>query len=99
MSNLLSPDHSQMITPSQKVTSSSIALFTKTVDGSHDNDGSKSIWVSAHINNNALLSIKDQGFNAGIPRLPRAAQVTFADDFTDEQNPKIYFNNPEETII
>lgn len=86
--------YSQAITSSQKITSSPIALFTKTVDISHDNDGSKSVWVSAYISHNAPLSSSDQGFNAGLPNIPRAAQFTGADNFNDEQNPKIYFNNP-----
>mgnify|MGYP001129077133 CR=1 FL=1 len=86
--------YSQAITSSQKITSSPIALFTKTVDVSHDNDGSKSVWVSAYISHNAPLSSSDQGFNAGLPKIPRAAVFSGADDFNDEQNPKIYFNNP-----
>ena len=87
-------NYSQTVTSSQKITSSAIALFTKTVDVAHDNDGSKSVWVSAYISHNAPLSSSDQGFNAGLPKIPRAAQFTGADDFNDEQNPKIYFNNP-----
>ncbi len=86
--------YSQSVTSSQKITSSGVALFTKTVDISHDNDGSKSVWVSAYISHNAPLTSKDQGFSASLPRIPRAAQFTGADNFNDEQNPKIYFNNP-----
>ena len=86
--------YSQAVTSSQKITSSPIALFTKTVNIGHNNDGSKSIWVSAYISHNAPLTSSDQGFNAGLQKIPRAAVFTGADDFTDEQNPKIYFNNP-----
>lgn len=86
--------YSQAVTSSEKITSSPIALFTKTVNIGHNNDGSKSIWVVAHISHNAPLTSSDQGFNAGLPIIPRAAVFTGADDFTDEQNPKIYFNNP-----
>ncbi len=86
--------YSQAVTSGQKITSSPIALFTKTVDVPHDNNGSKSVWVSAYISHNAPLTSSDQGFNAGLPKIPRAAQFTGADDFNDEQNPKIYFNNP-----
>lgn len=89
-----STSYSQAVTSSQKITSSPIALFTKTVDIPHDNDGSKSVWVSAYISHNAPLTSSDQGFNAGLPKIPRAAQFAGADDFNDEQNPKIYFNNP-----
>lgn len=89
-------NYSQTVTSSQKITSSAIALFTKTVDVAHDNDGSKSVWVSAYISHNAPLTSNDQGFSAGLPRIPRATQFTGADDFNDEQNPKIYFNNPAE---
>ncbi|MGN1044319.1 MAG: DUF859 family phage minor structural protein [Acutalibacteraceae bacterium] len=86
--------YSQAVISSQKITSSPIALFTKTVDVPHDNDGSKSVWVSAYISHNAPLTSSDQGFSAGLPKIARAAQFTDADDFNDEQNPKIYFNNP-----
>lgn len=86
--------YSQAITPSQKITNTSISLFTKTVDISHDNDGSKSIWVSSYINMNTPLTSSDQGFNAALPKIPRSAVFTGADDFNDEQNPKIWFNNP-----
>lgn len=86
--------YSQAVTSSQKITSSPIALFTKTVDIPHDNDGSKSVWVSAYISHNAPLTSSDQGFSAGLPKIPRAAKFSGADDFNDEQKPKIYFNNP-----
>ena len=86
--------YSQAVASSQKITSSPIALFTKTVDVPHDNDGSKSVWVSAYIRHNAPITSSDQGFNAGLPKIPRAAVFSGADDFNDEQNPKIYFNNP-----
>ena len=86
--------YSQAITSSEKIRSSPIALFTKTINVQHDNDGSQSIWVSAYISHDAPISSNDQGFNAGLPRIPRAAVFTGADDFNDEQNPKIYFNNP-----
>lgn len=86
--------YSQSITPSQKITSSPIVLFEKSATISHENDGTKSLWVSAYIRHNAPVTSSDQGFTAGLPRIPRAAQFTGADDFNDEQNPKIYFNNP-----
>ena len=66
----------------------------KNIDISHDNDGSKSVWVSAYISHNAPLTSNDQGFSDGIQRAPRTTVFTGADDFTNEQNPKIYFNNP-----
>lgn len=92
--NINGTSYSQPVSPSQKITSSGIYLFNQTVDIPHGNDGSKSVWVSAYISHNAPLSSQDQGFSAGLPTIPRAAVFTGADDFNDEQNPKIYFNNP-----
>lgn len=68
-------------------------LFSRTLDITHDNDGSKSVWVSARIKLNTPLSSGDQGFNASLPTIPRMAICTGADDFKDTENPKIYFNN------
>lgn len=89
--NINGENYSQSITPSQKITSSPIVLFEKSATISHENDGTKSLWVSAYIRHNAPVTSSDQGFTAGLPRIPRAAQFTGADDFNDEQNPKIYF--------
>ena len=86
--------YSQSVSPSQKITSSGITLFSKTLDIGHNNDGTKTIWVSASININSPLTSSDQGFNVTLPTIPRAATCTNADNFSDEQNPKIYFNNP-----
>lgn len=86
--------YSQSVSPSQKITSSGITLFSRTLDIAHDNDGSKSIWVSAMISMNTPLSSSDQGFNAVLPTISRAAVYVGADDFKDTENPKIYFNNP-----
>lgn len=85
--------YSQSVSPSQKITSSGVILFSKTLDIGHDNDGSKSVWVSARISLNTPLSSSDQGFNASLPTIPRMAICTGADDFKDTENPKIYFNN------
>ena len=87
-------NYSQTVSPSQKITSSGIYLFEKTVNITHENDGSKSVWVSAYISMNTPLFSSNQGFNATLPRIPRAAVYKNADNFKDTENPKIYFNNP-----
>ncbi len=86
--------YSQAVTPSQRITSSGIDLFSRTVTINHNNDGTKTVWVSALISLDTPLSSSDQGFNVTLPAIPRASTLTNADNFNDEQNPKIYFNNP-----
>lgn len=60
----------------------------------HNNDGSKwvDMYCEAGIYNNAVNCRANGGFNA--TNIPRQANLTGADNFNDEGNPKITYNNP-----
>ena len=82
------------VTPSQKITESGITLFEKDVAVYHNNDGSKYLETSAWISMDTPLSSSEQSYGEWLTSIPRSATFTNADNFNDEQNPKIYFNNP-----
>lgn len=86
--------YSESVSPSQKITSSGITLFNKDVSVYHNNDGSKYLDTSAWISHNTPLPSSEQWYGEWLSGIPRAATFSSADNFNDEQNPKIYFNNP-----
>ena len=69
--------YSASVTSSQKITSSGINLFTKTVTISHNADGSKTIYVSAWIDHSQVTS-SEQGFNVTLTTIPRATTPTLS---------------------
>lgn len=86
--------YSAGVSPSQKITSSGITLFEKDVAVPHNNDGSKYLETSAWINLDTPLSSSEQWYGEWLSGIPRSATFSNADNFNDEQNPRIYFNNP-----
>lgn len=86
--------HTASVSPSQKITENGITLFEKDVAVYHNNDGSKYLEVSAWISLDTPLSSSEQSYGEWLTTIPRSATFTNADNFNDEQNPKIYFNNP-----
>lgn len=71
--------YSSGITNDQSITSSSRVLFTKTLDIGHNNDGTKSIYVSAWINHDRFSS-SEQGFNVTLTTIPRASGLSSSTD-------------------
>lgn len=69
--------YSQSVTSSQKITSSGINLFSKTVTIPHNADGSKTIYVSAWISHNQVTS-SEQGFNVTLTTIARATTPTIS---------------------
>ena len=69
--------YSSGITNDQSITSSSRVLFTKTLDIGHNDDGTKSIYVSAWINHDRFSS-SEQGFNVTLTTIPRASSFTLS---------------------
>ncbi len=69
--------YSASVISSQKITSSGINLFTKTVTIPHNADGSKTIYVSAWINHSQFTS-SEQGFNVTLTTIPRATTPTLS---------------------
>ena len=61
------------VTPSQKITSGGIVLFTKTLTITHDDDGGKTLPVTAWISHDVVTS-SEQGFSPELSVIPRASQ-------------------------
>ena len=59
----------------------------------HDNDGTKTIGVSAYHNTGTALGNASMVYDYVCDRIPRQANITNAIDFNDEQNPSLTFNN------
>lgn len=63
----------------------------------HNIDGSKTAYVSASFTSNISPKSGSAAGNVALTTIPRQATLTSAPDFTDEENPTIYFNNPAGT--
>ena len=68
--------YSSSVTPDQKITESGIVLFTKTLNISHNSDGSKTLTVSAWITLNTPLTSNEQSYNQVLTTIPRATIPT-----------------------
>lgn len=77
---------------------SDTVMFDKTVTIPHDPDGKKTIYVSAYFQHNRFSS-NSQGFNVTLTEIPRAATPVAAQDFNDEGNPQITYNNPAGSLV
>lgn len=62
----------------------------------HNIDGSKTVYVSASFSqtNGVKPSSGSAADNVVLTTIPRQATLTSAPDFTDEENPTIYYSNP-----
>ena len=70
----------------------SYTVVTQDVNIGHDNQGNYSGTISGSLSTTFVSGTASGGFS--LPSIPRQANVTGATDFTDEQNPRITFNNP-----
>ena len=77
---------------------SDTVMFDKTVTIPHDPDGKKTIYVSAYFQHNRFSS-NSQGFNVTLTEIPRTATLIAAQDFNDEGNPQITYNNPAGSLV
>lgn len=66
--------YSADVKPSQKITSSGIDLFTKTLNIAHSADGTKTLSVSAWIDHNAPLTSSEQSYSQTLTTIARASQ-------------------------
>lgn len=76
---------------------SNTVAMTATVKVPHDNDGKKSVYISCTGGMTASsISLKTTSCASTITldTIPRQATITSASDFTDLDNPTIYFSNP-----
>lgn len=70
--------YSEAITSDDKITSSGIVLFTKTLNIAHNADGSKTLNTSAWINH-SQFSASEQSYNVTLTSIPRATTPTVND--------------------
>ena len=70
--------YSASITSDDKITSSGIVLFTKTLNIAHNSDGSKTLTTSAWINH-SQFSASEQSFSMALTTIPRATTPTVND--------------------
>ena len=86
-------NQSASITSSQKITSTAIRLGTWDFWVGHNDDGSKTVWISGIIQHSRFSS-NWNGYNHALTNIPRQAKITSCSDFNDEQNPSFSFSNP-----
>lgn len=86
-------NQSASITSSQKITSTAIRLGTWDFWVGHNDDGSKTVWISGIIQHSQFSS-NWNGYNHALTNIPRQAKITSCSDFNDEQNPSFSFSNP-----
>ena len=77
---------------------STITVAEGNLDIWHDNDGSKTIYCEASYTQTSGASYTPGNMscwgNYTLTKINRYAKITSANNFTDEENPKVYFNNP-----
>ena len=69
--------YSEAVTSDDKITSSGIVLFTKTLNVSHNADGTKTLTTSAWINHNVVTS-SEQSYSQALTTIPRATTPTLS---------------------
>lgn len=66
----------QTVTPSQKITSSGIYLFSLDMQFSHNSDGNRTVNLGAYINLPSILTSSEQRADFALPQIKRAAAIT-----------------------
>lgn len=74
--------YSESVTSSDKITSSGIVLFTKTLNITHDADGGKKLTTSAWISHDQF-SASEQSYSEELVTIPRATTPTVNDSDID----------------
>ena len=91
--------YSQSISASQTITHNShTVLLNKTVTIQHGADGRKNIYVQAKISHQRFSS-SYHGFTVSLSDIPRKATITAVQNFTDEGNPILAYNNPAGAVV
>lgn len=67
--------YSASISSSQKITSTAITLFTKTLTISHSSDGTKSLTMSAWVSHSQFSS-NEQSYTQTLTTIPRASSIS-----------------------
>lgn len=77
--------YSASITSGQKITNSPIVLFDRTVAVGHNEDGGKTLGISASVSHSQFSS-GTNGWNYGLPTIPRASRLGMISNFTIDGN-------------
>lgn len=75
-------------------TTGSQVIFTKTVDVKHNADGSKTLSYSGSYTTGVSSGTITASGSKVLTKIPRQANITAADNFTDEGNPTVTYSNP-----
>ena len=70
--------YSATVSSSQKITSSGINLFSKTLDIYHNNDGTKTLTCSAWVSMDTPLSSSEQSYSQTLSTIPRASNPSLS---------------------
>lgn len=70
-----------------------VSIGSVTFDVPHDNDGSKTVTISATLNNDVNPTYASASGNMKLTDIPRQANIKSANNFNDEQNPYMTFEN------
>ena len=73
----------QTVTPSQKITSTGIYLFSLDMQFSHDSDGTRTVNLGAYINLPGILTSSEQRADFALPQIQRAAPISSVNSGSD----------------
>ncbi len=85
--------YSASVLPSQKITSSGIDLFTKTIAIYHNGNGSKYLDTSAWISLDTPLTSSEQWYGEWLPTIPRASQPSLSSSSVTMGNSVTVYTN------
>lgn len=84
---------------SSHTTSGSQWLMSKTANVYHNADGYKTVYCSAWFNTNVSSGTIYASGSKVLTYIPRAATLTAAPNFTDEDSPTISYSNPAGSVV
>ncbi|WAA10338.1 DUF859 family phage minor structural protein [Fervidibacillus albus] len=82
------------VTPDQKITSTPIKLFEKTLNIYHNSDGTKNLALSAKISHNAPLNSDWHSWNYTLTTIPRASVPTMDKSTVEYGQSVMIYTNP-----
>lgn len=89
--------YSAGITSDQKITSTAITLFTKTLDITHNADGAKTLAMSASINHSQFTA-SSHSWSYALTTIPRASSISSFPDFTIGNNVTISISRQSDSF-
>ena len=74
-------------------------LSSPATEITHNDNGTKTVTINARAYNNYLGFDKYFSATFDLPSIPRAATISSAQDFNDEQNPVLNYSNPAKNSV